>query len=242
MIRLPKIATSDRVVLFGNSGEGKSTLARALLIAKPDVIVIDTKRDPKDRWDLVGEIVHGEDIRKVGGGRFVWQPPNNWMTDMEYRDDFFHWALGDPDNLNGNRVIYLDKILHTAPSATKFPIWLQLCVQTGRSANLGIWGTTQMPVRVPLFTIANAEYVFTFAVGLPEYRQRIDEIIEDPVPWSEIPRRSHKFMFRTPGGFYGPFELDLEAYNEQVARANSAKAARTGIAHAPNSMIARLRR
>lgn len=199
-------------MLYGNTEEGKSTLARALILAKPHVIFVDTKQSRLEEAQLatIGPFVYGEDYTNLGPGRFVWRPPIEYVDDMAMRERFFRWALE-----NGNRVIFLDEIIDHAESATRFPRWLRLCVQRGRSNNLGIWGTTQQPRGIPTWFTAQAQFIFTFHVGLPEYRDRIDEVFEQDVPWSKITLKSHRFVWKDSSGMHGPYTLDMAALAEE---------------------------
>lgn len=215
--RLPTPLTADRVILLGNTREGKSVLAKALLRAKRNVIVIDTKE--REYWgDVVTNpekypnpdkpyVVGGVDAIKdiEGPGRYVWRPGYDFTDSMEAREEFFRWALEV-----GNRVIYIDEIIDVAESATKYPKWYRRCVKTGASANLGMWGTTQEPRGIPLWTVGQAQYTFAFHTGLPEYRDRIDQIMETKVPWQQLPSRSFEFVWKDQNGMHGPTHLDIK--------------------------------
>lgn len=207
-ITIPVPPTADRAIFFGNTREGKSQLVKAILRAKKHVIVIDTKQ--REDWGDVGEYVDGKKIYDVGEGRYIWRP------DIELSDDdleeefntFFRWVMEQ-----GNRVIFVDEIVDVARSAQKFPRAYRRATKTGAAAGLGIWGSTQEPRGIPLWTVGQADYLFTFHVGLPEYRQRIDQIFEMPVPWNALPTRSYQFVWKDRDGLHGPTKLDLDHPN-----------------------------
>lgn len=213
---LPSPLPGERLVILGNSGQGKSVLAKNLVMAEPNVIVVDTKHD--EDWSDVGEIKHGEEIYGVGEGRYVWKTPNAFTDDERHAERFFSWAL-----TAGNRVIYIDEYGDVCPGALTYPLALRRCIMRGRSRKLSIWGTTQEPIRCPSFLIGQAQHLYVFATGHPTQRKTIDQVFEQPVPWQELrlctltgirhsPKEcgGHQFLYKGPYGIYGPLVLETE--------------------------------
>ena len=202
---LPLPAPGERLFTLGNTGTGKTVLTRALFSRVTHGIALDTKHD--ESWDDVGEVIRGDKIYRVGGGRYVWKVPESFLFDESEREKFFAWAL-----LAGHRTIYIDEFGDVCESAVRFPRSLKLCVMRGRSRKLGIWGTTQEPVRVPPWLFGQAQHRYVFALGHPAQRKLAEEFFEAKIPWTEMPEppsaNAHRFMYKGPGtGAVGPMRL-----------------------------------
>lgn len=194
---LPTPEAGDRVVALGNTGEGKSYMFDALLRSQPNAIIINTKHDPS--FGTVGErIERDEDIYRVGKGRFDFRPSDAWINSIALKDRFFRWAL----NAGGPRVIYIDEFDDVCDSAVTFPPALKKCVKQGRWKGVGIWGSTQEPVRAPSFLYGQAQHRYLFYLGWDVHRKVAEAFFQQKIPWELIPERSHRFMLKVPWGTY----------------------------------------
>src|SRR5215469_13270814 len=187
---------------MGNTGEGKTAAAIALLRAVPNAIIVNTQHNPYFRG-LVdpkrGTIRDDEQIFRVRGGRFDYQPSDAFAKDERVADRFFEWAFRA-----GHRVIYIDEFNDVCPNAASWPYGLQKCIKQGRWKHLGIWGSAQEPIRVPSFCFAQAQHRYLFYLGWPPHRKFAEAWFQQSVPWELIPERSHKFLLKTPAGVFGP--------------------------------------
>lgn len=197
---------------LGNSGEGKTQVLRELFLGIEDGIFIDTKHD-EDHSDL-GRIVKDDKIYSIDHGRYVWQTPRSFHKYDEEKERFFGWALEA-----GHRVILCDELGDICESANKYPYNLRLCVMRGRSRELSIWGTTQEPLRVPSFLFGQAQHFYVFHLGHPDHRKMAENFLEKAaIPWEQLPSAvdvgtehptAHRFIYKGPGGIYGPTKLVL---------------------------------
>lgn len=205
---LPVPRPGDRVTFMGNTGEGKTVTACALLLTQRNAIVLNTKHDPifaegDSKIGLkscVDEIITRDaQVFGLRGGRFDFRPSDHWLQSPEEKDRFFWWALKA-----GNRVIYIDEFNDVAPSATNYPYFFQKAVKQGRWKKLGIWGSAQEPIRVPSFAFGQSQYRILYFLGWDPHRKAAEAWFQCNIDWSEISERSHKFFLKTPEGLFGP--------------------------------------
>lgn len=195
---VPNPKPGDRVAFMGNTGEGKTITAAILLLAQPNAIVVNTKHDPM--FQVVGETIYDDNaIMRVEGGRYNYCPSDAFLKNMAYRERFFEWCINA-----GKRAIYIDEINDICPNAKLYPFMLQKCVKQGRWRKLGIWVSSQEPVRAPPFLFSQAQHRYLYYLGWGDYKDVAEEWFECDIDWSLIPERSHKFLLKTPQGVFGP--------------------------------------
>lgn len=202
--RLPLPSTSDRVIFLGNSGEGKSHLARGLLERMPNVIILNTKHDPFFESIVHGVVYRDDAIVDVGPGRYDYRPSDPFYRghpryNPAIAENFFKRMLD-----RGNVIVYVDELVDICPSAQRYPFGLQKIVKQGRWRHVGLWGSTQEPIRVPSFCLSQAQHRYLFYLGWPAHRKLAGSWFERDIPWSDIPERSHRFLLKTPKGVFGP--------------------------------------
>lgn len=207
--RLPIPHAGDRVTFMGNTGEGKTETAIALIRTQPNVVILNTKHDPifEERNCIDNVITKDNRIFGIRGGRFDFRPTDDWLENPEPKEQFFKWALQA-----GNRVIYIDEFGDICPNAQRYPFFFQKAVKQGRWKDLGIWGSAQEPIRVPSFAFGQSQYRVLFYLGWQPHRKAAEQWFQQNIDWEQIPERSHKFYLKTPAGFYGPQpKLDLRS-------------------------------
>lgn len=186
---LPEIKPDERLIALGKTRCGKSTLVRRYLIAQPAAIAVQTKLSPKDLEDLtqVGQFVTDwEEIDRQGPGRYAWIVPHEFVLDPMLFEPFFAWAFE-----NWRAPIYVDEIGDVAPTPHVFPASYHRCVTRGGGMGLGMWGSTQRPHGVPMWTMSEAEYIFTTCLDLDGDRRRVEELFQRAIPWQIV----HKYRF-----------------------------------------------
>lgn len=208
---LPAPKPGDRVTFMGNTGEGKTVLAGALLLSQPDVVIVNTKHDPF--FSRIGTPIDDREIYSIETGRFDFRPSDDWLRNPSKIEQFFHWAIDA-----GNRVIYVDEFNDICPSAQNYPFYLQKCVKQGRWRRLGIWGSSQEPVRVPSFCFGQSQHKYLFYLGWDPHRKSAEAWFQRPIDWSMIPERSHRFFYQNPVGTFGPQpKLDTTVFKKEAS-------------------------
>jgi DNA helicase HerA-like ATPase len=202
--RWPTIARGDRASFLGPSGSGKTEVAKALLRAQRNAIVIDTKRS--EDWADVGEVLGPRDIYRVRAGRYVYRVESEFLVNPEHADRFFRWALNA-----GHRVIYVDEQLDILPTSGQ-----KILATQGRASHVGLWVGTQRPHGVPLYLLSEANHQFIFRLRLKRDRERIEEATAGAaIAW---PQLEEKYMFvyvDSDGDVSEPAKLNL--HEEQAA-------------------------
>lgn len=128
--------------------------------------------------------------------------------DLDEQDKFFRTVLK-----RGNRVVYVDELADVGPTANTYSVGLKLVAQRGRAAGVGLWGSTQRPHAVPLFTISEAQYVVTFEMALRRDRDRIDQVFQCRLNY-DVLDGTHLFYVKHGRTVGGPLQLNL---GEQAA-------------------------
>jgi hypothetical protein len=205
----------EHCAFMGNTGEGKTVCAVVLLLAQPNVIVLNTSHHPifsegewigsgPTRWFLppcTDEVIKDDErIFKYKGGRVDYRPSDKFINLRAYQERFFAWFL----NGKGQRVVYIDEVVDICESAKVYPWNLMKLMKRGRYKKAGLWVSTQEPVRAPAFLFGQAQNKYVYYLGWGPYRKLAEEWLQQPIPWEDIPERSHKFFVKTPKGFYGP--------------------------------------
>lgn len=179
----PRIRRGDRVSFLGPSGSGKTLVAKALLAAQRNAIVVDTKRT--EDWRDVGETLGSRDIYRVRGGRFVYRVDPDFLVDKAEAERFFRWCLA-----SGNRVVYVDEQLDIPTSPGE-----KILATQGRAAGVGLWIATQRPHGVPLYLLSEANHQFIFRLRLKRDRERIEETTAGAaIDWPSL-ERDYTFIY-----------------------------------------------
>jgi len=161
---------SDRILLVGTTGSGKSHLARLLWSSqRPPRVVID----PKDDATLTGGVfVDGRApvtfhdparLPRAEVGRFVPRDP--------FDLDAYERLYGELWRVPGVYV-WLDEAGIAAPEAGG-PRALRRFITQGRARGLGHIAANQRAVNIDRQLIANAEHLVIFRMGDPDDRARM---------------------------------------------------------------------
>jgi energy-coupling factor transporter ATP-binding protein EcfA2 len=177
---------TDRVVIVGQTGRGKSVLARHLLAAmRPRKVLID----PKNELDGFP----GATLARGAGGLLAalraGEPVVRFVP-VEGTPDEYHRAyaaiLEQPEPV----VTFTDE-LYAPGDANSAPRGLRLLLTQGRSLGKGHIGATQRPRRVCLEAISEAQHFYLF--GPPPARSDLSLLADyvgqpEPVLRHELAR------------------------------------------------------
>ena len=153
------VRTSERLVVFGKTGSGKSVLARAVFesIPPPRMVI-----DPKDDIGATGGsyAVTFRDPTRIPAEpvvRFVPRDP----FDRDTYDRLYQSVWVDPVR----RFVWLDEGEIVAPSGKGMPPAMARHIVQGRAKGLGHLTLNQRPVGLDPKIVANAEHVVCFSLG-----------------------------------------------------------------------------
>ena len=220
MSGLPSPAPNNRVCFMGPTGSGKTELARALLKATPNVIVIDPKHEfdwkeatpryARVAYDFKDLVSHCRQIEQKGSGApVIYRPPSGDLlpSNIARVDAVFNYALQ-----RGGTTVYVDEMSYLTGSSSGFqdriPHWFR-AVTTGRSRGVGVWSAFQRPSNVPLLAMSESDYRIAFFLRLKKDQARAEELC-GPIDWQELADEPYSFVWATDRYSSSPVRLNLK--------------------------------
>lgn len=169
-----EIDSSERMVAVGKTGSGKTYLMKYLTRGLNRLIVLDPKStiDPAE-WHLDWVDTGGlRDLQKGKDARLLVRAYETaeWNSYLQVA-----WEAT-------NTVVYIDELYALVEFGRVAPprILSQLYTQ-GRERKVGVWGATQRPSWVPLFTLSECDWFFAFRTQLQDDRKRLAELMGEEV-------------------------------------------------------------
>lgn len=168
----------EHVTLLGPTGQGKTTLALAILPRREYVIVFGTKAKDKTLDRL---------IKEDGFEKSLEYPPPTWAKKVvlwpstksaTYRLEqqrVFHQALSDIYTAGG-WCVYLDELRYICDTL-KLSTYVENLWQQGRSLGISVVGGNQRPRFVPLNAYDQATHLFVWNFNDKENAKRLSEIV-----------------------------------------------------------------
>lgn len=142
------ISPSDRVLIVGKTGSGKTTLAKVFLKAYSPVVILDSLYRTADS---------------------DWPPAFTIFRDVDQFSQYIKRTFH-----RGNYVVYIDELLEVAEHD---PDIFSLLVTRGRAQGIGTWYATQRPRGIPRIALSEAEHLFVFRLALLDDRKLIYELV-----------------------------------------------------------------
>lgn len=185
-----RLGKTDRGVLIGATGCGKTTLARYLIEDKnkPYSVVYDAKlSDAIGKWRHVF-YTDFESIQQSDERRLIYRPSFIESISPEAQDDFFQWVY----NRHYTRL-YIDEA-YALLGGSNPSFHLQACLSRGRERGISTLIATQRPKRIPLIAMSESEHIYVFRLNLNDDRQRTEELTGISIV-DQISLRQYEFYY-----------------------------------------------
>ncbi len=194
-----RIAYGEHAVFLGQTGTGKTTLAKAVMWKANNVRIIDPKRTFRlphlDTWPVTYTESIGEFERYDSPFPIVFRPTFELQRDDRFQDRFFGTCFE-----RGNCIVYIDEVTRVT---TRYKIGeeYERCLKLGRERGVGCWSASQRPVHLPLEVLTESTKWFVFNLMNPDDRDRVAGFIGNQT--KERQPQGHGFWYfddkRPPG-------------------------------------------
>lgn len=181
-----RILSSERVLIAGKTGSGKTTLARKLLSNIKRLVIVDSKSTLADWSQETWQEQFNRTIRFKNPRVERLLPPAGKDPGGWYAKHFERMYK------ECNLLLYIDELFNM-PNDTDAQSWLRSLYTQGRERGIGVWSSTQRPKAIPLVALSEAEHFFIFQLNLLDDRKRIAEFAGDAV--LEQPPDDHGYWY-----------------------------------------------
>lgn len=191
------IHSSDRVLVVGKTGSGKTYMSRILLADIDHLTIIDTKNSLRSWASDPTAIRRVQEVIGIrpSANRTRHVPPA--LTDsrklLKWYDDILVSAYYE-----GDQIIYIDELFAVVPPKTPAPAGLTALYTRGREMGTGVWACTQRPTWIPLFALSESDHFFCFRLQLDEDRRRMSAFMGNEV--LKIPPDPYGFWYYHTAG------------------------------------------
>ena len=165
---------TDRAVLVGQTGCGKTTLAEQLCRLRKYVVILDPKG--LIRWKgyqryttLAGVVQAGKKFERIIYAP-VYEELVSWRERDGIIDTFFGWVYD-----RFNCTLYVDET-SAISTATEWPFWMGACLQRGRERHVETWCATQRPSRIPAIVFSESEHTYIFKLRMGPDRDKVEDM------------------------------------------------------------------
>lgn len=181
----------EHVMMVGPTGQGKTTLGRAILPIRQYVVVFVTKdRDPllvelqeEDNYQKVKEFIGQPEVAP----RQLLAPPlSKGKASMAHQREVFEDAMYQAFAAGG-WCIYLDELRYVTDNL-KLSQDVEFLLLQGRALKISLVAATQRPVKVPLEFFDQSTHLFIWRDNDETNRRRIGGIggVSGATLWSEV--------------------------------------------------------
>lgn len=199
-----RIGLTDRVVMVGTTGSGKTTLMAHLMQTRPYVLLYDPKGDAAyagQDWVTVREAAKLP--RKRFPPRLRYHPYPELLREKDELEALFWYAYHA-----GNLTLVVDEGYMATLGGTWMPTGLHAAIAQGRGRGVAVWVATQRPHKIPQIVLSEAEHWFVFRLNHPIDRNAVWQWTGiPPHAIAKLPKRVWYYV--NQGEVTGPLTLDL---------------------------------
>ncbi len=199
---------TDRAIVIGMTGSGKTTLVKQLL-AKREYVVI---HDAKGNISIPGyiRVTTLAECVEVGrkAAKIIYAPTHEELdlTRPEAfvkMDNFFRWLYE-----RKNTTIYVDEV-YSVVKGRIIPHYYHALLTRGRELNLSVISSTQRPKDIPQVVMSEAEHYYVFKLRLPQDKQKVKEILGLNTEQIQALNKREFYYGNAEGDIIGPLKLKL---------------------------------
>jgi len=196
---------TDRALLVGATGSGKSTVAREMAALRNFVVVHDGKG--LVNWDgyvlckSLRDIERRKDAREFP--RIIYRPNRDEKHDDGAKQAFFEWIYS-----RGKTTLIVDEVFQIV-QGNALPEAYLACLTSGREHGIEVWNCCQRPTRIPPEILGEAEHVYVFRLRLEQDRRKIADVTG--LDQRQIVRLPKQLFYYVPedGDPIGPMKVAL---------------------------------
>jgi hypothetical protein len=212
--------STKRALICGPSGEGKSRLAREILLGLQGVYSSTVIMDPKGEFQFPGAKVYDRyrdlcyrDPPSAVRVR-IYRPGPRELGSLEAADHIFWWCWVRGRNATQRHgfaprvLLYLDETLWYVRYGMA-PRGLLACITTGRGFGVGVICATQRPSGIPVAIRSESEHTYIFRLRTRADRKRVEEDtgLDEEMQLALPP---HAFYHAYGRHVHGPMKLRIE--------------------------------
>lgn len=197
--------STDRLLAVGATGTGKSSLVRAIAVARKYVVVHDGKglvSWPGYRlFNSLAELEKNDNPAKFP--KIIYRPNRFEKHDEGAKEAFFEWIFE-----RRNTTLIVDEVFQIV-QGNALPESYLACLTSGREHHIEVWNCCQRPTRIPPEILGEAEHVYCFRLRLEQDRRKMFDA--HGIPAESIRKLPKRFFYyvRNEDDPVGPMQARL---------------------------------
>lgn len=174
-----QIKSNDRVLIVGQTGSGKTVLAEKLLANSNRLVVIDSKGNLNQRFNLVE--YNRKAIKALVNNLPIRIQVKQPVMDLDELPRYYETIFADLMDA-GNLTVYLDETNRVTGYSPRVLAQFGAMYTQGREVNqVGVVAAVQRPSNLPLVVVSEAQHYYCFRLTMDADRKRMSQIMGNAV-------------------------------------------------------------